>query len=391
MMTNRDAGSIASISLWEWTCLAFRRTIATTTLLVWVVGNCWGQRITLRDAPIVTFPNETDSNSPAHWNDGTLYMFNSLGSPVRSKGLDQFHLGEVIAPSFTSNSLPGSRIAATGQASYRRRQPGDTNSGFTRWIEATWQDSDGTLYAWYHHEPSGVCPNDTLTAPQIGALRSTDNGASFVDLGIVLTALPAINCNAQNGYFAGGNGDFSVIFDSRTRYFYFFLSTYAGEVKDQGVAVARMAYAYRKRPRGRVYKYYSGRWGEPGLGGFATPIFPAMADWMGPQADSFWGPSVHWNTYLRRFVMLLNRSCCSDGWPQEGIYASYNSSISNPLGWSTPKKFLEGAHEPNYMGGWYPQVLGLNDQALETDKVAGEVARFYLGGRSDWEIVFWKE
>jgi hypothetical protein len=43
------------------------------------------------------------------------------------------------------------------------------------------------------------------------------------------------------------------------------------------------------------------------------------------------------------------------------------------------------------MGGYYPQVLGHNDAALETDKVAGQVARFYLGGRSYWEIVFWKE
>ncbi len=116
-----------------------------------------------------------------------------------------------------------------------------------------------------------------------------------------------------------------------------------------------------------------------------------MADWMGPAPDSFWGPSVHWNTYLQKFVMLLHRSCCSAGWPQEGIYASYSSSISDPRGWSPPEKFMEGAHRPNYMGGWYPQVLGLNDQALETDKVAGQVARFYLGGRSDWEIAFSNE
>jgi hypothetical protein len=374
-MNNRNVTSISGFNLWERTCFVCRLTIAAASLLVWSLEICWGQRITLRDAPAVTFPAETDSNSPAHWDNGILYVFNSFGSPMRSQGFDQFQLGEVIAPKVFTYPRPKFN-------SYNLQ---------TRWIEATWQDSDGTLYAWYHHEPSGVCPNDALTAPQIGALRSTDNGASFVDLGIVLTALPVINCDAQNGFFAGGNGDFSVMFDSRTRYFYFFLSTYAGEVTDQGVAVARMAYAHRDHPRGRVYKYYNGRWREPGLGGFATPIFPAMADWMGPEADSFWGPSVHWNTYLRRFVMLLNRSCCSDGWPQEGIYASYNSDISNPQGWSTPKKFLEGAHEPNYIGGWYPQVLGLNDAALETDKVAGQVARFYLGGRSDWEIVFWKE
>ncbi len=169
------------------------------------------------------------------------------------------------ARSITPNIVAHSGLNST---SYKRKiNAFDSSAPLARWIEATWQDSDGTLYAWYHHEPSGVCPNDTLTAPQIGALRSTDNGPDFEDLGIVLTALPVINCDAQNGFFAGGNGDFSVMFDSGTGYFYFFFSTYAGDVTDQGVAVARMAYANRKRPRGHVFKYYRGveraRFGGP--------------------------------------------------------------------------------------------------------------------------------
>src|SRR5689334_13343471 len=75
------------------------------------------------------------------------------------------------------------------------------------WIESVWQDADGTIYGWYHNEPGGVCPNSTLTAPRIGALVSTDGGASFTDLGIVLSTGDPLNCAAKNGFFAGGHGD----------------------------------------------------------------------------------------------------------------------------------------------------------------------------------------
>ena len=61
------------------------------------------------------------------------------------------------------------------------------------WIEAVWKDENGTVYAWYHHEPPGLC-GGKLTAPEIGALISEDGAQTFRDLGIVLSSGDPLNC-----------------------------------------------------------------------------------------------------------------------------------------------------------------------------------------------------
>ncbi len=90
--------------------------------------------------------------------------------------------------------------------------------------------------------------------------------------------------------------------------------------------------------------------------------------------DVFWGASVHWNSYLEQYVMLLNRAK-DEQFGQEGIYVSFAPSLDNPALWSPPRRILEG-------GRWYPQVFGL-DPTEGTDKFAGARARFFMGGVSD--------
>jgi hypothetical protein len=317
------------------------------------------QRVEVRPASTTAFPSETDSNSPAFWSDGQLVIYNSTGGgPMRSTGLNQRQLSEPQPVVLHSSS----------------HKP--------YWIESTWVDQDGSVFAWYHHEPSGLCKGSRLTAPEIGALVSRDGGLSYIDLGIVVSSGYGIDCSSQNGYFAGGNGDFTVLLSPNQKYFYFLFSNYGGPVEEQGVAIARMPAMLRNSPSGAVQKYYRGEWMEPGLGGRVTPIFPTKTAWALPDTDSFWGPSIHWNSYLKKFVMLLNRSCCSPGWPQEGVYVSFNSRLSNPENWTEPVKILDGGH-------WYPQVLGVGPN--ETDKLAGRVARLYVYGVSNWRLVFHDE
>jgi hypothetical protein len=299
-----------------------------------------------------------------------MYVFNSSGHPWRLSGTNVFHLNQ----------------------DYRRVDYSDSANG-GRWIECTWKSDDGTLYGWYHFEPSGVCPgrhpenpNMSLTAPRIGAVRSKDNGATWENLGVVLEAPPLLKCETRNYYFAGGNGDFSAMLDGKGEYLYFFISTYAGEAPEQGVALARMAWKDRDHPTGKVWKWHEGNWREPGLGGGVTPIFPAAIDWHRQDADAFWGPSVHWNSYLKQYVMLLNRAV-NGHWKQEGIYISLNTSLNDPLGWSLPKKILESPGPDR----WYPQVMGIDAAKRETDKLAGEVARLFVRGLSRWEIVFQRD
>ena len=194
-----------------------------------------------------------------------------------------------------------------------------------------------------------------LSVPQIGAAISYDGGNTFLDQGTILSSPDPIDCSAKNGYFAGGHGDFSVILDRERRYFYFFFSNYAGPVDTQGVAVARMAYSDRLHPAGNVMKYYAGNWSEPGIRGRLTPVFPAKVSWQKANTNSYWGPAVHWNTYLDSYVVLLNHACCKAGWPPDGIYVSFAEQLSAPETWNAPQKVMSG-------GGWYPQVIGLGSK-----------------------------
>jgi hypothetical protein len=324
--------------------------------------SAFAQVAALRVAPTVNMPARADCNSPAFWLDGRLNILNSTGNPLISRGSDQF---------FQYETEP-IRV--------------DRQDHFPMWIESVWQDSDGTLYGWYHHEPAGVCYGSKLSAPQIGALVSHDGGRTFADLGIVLASGDPPDCNAKNGFFAGGHGDFSVILDRDQNYFYFLFDNYGGDLSGQGVAIARMAFGDRQYPVGAVWKYFHGDWIEPGLGGRVSPVFPAAVSWQQSDANSFWGASVHWNTYLESYVVLLSHACCKPNWPQEGIYITVNPDLADPAGWTAPVKILG---KVTYDAGYYPQVIGTDPG--ETDTVAGQVARLYVHGRSNWTIVFSKD
>jgi hypothetical protein len=308
-------------------------------------------------------PGEVDCSSPAHWDEGRIYMFFSAGHPFRSAGPDLFHLRR-----------PAERVSFDNEATWKMGP---------RWIEATHQAKDGRLYMWYHNEPP--LPGGR-TAPRIGAMVSTDNGLHWRDLGIIMEAPPGSNSEASvNEYFVGGNGDFTVIADREHKYLYLYTSTYPRDVAEQGIAVARMRYEDRGAPVAQVFKWHNGQWTQAGLGGHVTPIFTVGTDWHRPDADAFWGPSIHWNTHLATWVMLLNRAKDKD-WTQEGIYVSFNPVLGDPAGWTKPVKILDATVLEK--SKWYPQVVGIDAARQETDKLAGRVARLFVAGVSKWEIVF---
>jgi hypothetical protein len=112
-----------------------------------------------------------------------------------------------------------------------------------------------------------------------------------------------------------------------------------------------------------------------------TPLVRVSKPWHdeSTDADAFWGPSVHWNRYLERYVMLLNRARDED-FNSDGIYISYARNLRDPRQWSAPGKILDRP-------AWYPQVAGL-DPMTGTDREAGRRARFLLQGHSEYYIDF---
>jgi len=353
------------------------QVISTAIVIAATVGAASqaGNSVVVRPAARVQFPGvvhqgmdpqqpgDIDCSSPAHWDGSTMYMFYSTGHPFRSAGPDVLHLAR-----------PSQRVTFDNEATWTMG---------ARWIEATHRAADGKLFMWYHNEPP--LPGGR-TAPRIGAMVSTDNGLNWRDLGIIMEAPAGSNNEASaNHYFVGGNGDFTVIADRQNKYLYCYTSTYNEDMGEQGVAVARMRYEDREAPVGRMLKWHEGAWTEPGLGGHVTPFLAARIDWHRPDADAFWGPSIHWNTHLETWVMLLNRARDKD-WSQEGVYVSFNPDLGDPAGWTVPAKILDAAELEK--SKWYPQVVGLDASRRETDKLAGKAARLFVAGVSKWEIVF---
>lgn len=326
-------------------------------------------------APLI-LPGQVDSNSPAVWE--TI------------RGRDQLF----VITSFDGmpSVATGTHIARMGLA--RLIGGMDPWPGGGVWMEAVVTDEEGTWYGYYHNEiPAAVCGSGTRTIPRFGAARSHDRGQTWENLGLLLEASPATyDCATRNKYFVGGLGDLSVQLDPESRDVYIFFSHYLRTEQQQGVGVARLAWADRDEPGGKLMVWRSRAW-IPASRAFTTsdgrtlwnhsvglPIFPANEPWHDEdtRVDAFWGPSVHWNTHLNQYVMLLNRAK-NENFDQEGTYVSFASRLEDPRAWSTPVRVMTG-------GRWYPQVIGLEEGG--TDKTAGEYARFFMSGRSDHLIRF---
>jgi hypothetical protein len=369
-------------------------------------------RAVLRQAPLIQIPgvevpersllHEADSNNPLHWDGDVLYLFNNAGHPWRTSGPDIEHLGKRIYVDL-----------------------GYQNNKMNLWIEATWKDEDGTLYGAYHYEPDTICFSNShiLTAPRIGWIRSINNGATWEDLGFIISANPCrINCLTKSPWDSGGTGDFVFYLDNKKEYFYFYGTSYDPDFVEQGVFVARLKYTDRDHPAGKVMKWHDGAWSEPGIWGHVTPVFPAERDYHKLDGSMFWGPAIHWNTHLQMYVVVLNHAVDTK-LTEDGIYISYNRDIGDPNGWSKPRRILDrqgilkattigkatgemvlvpqgvyyGELRPAADGtviadtvssGWYPQVIGT--EKGETDKLCGGTCRFFMTGMSRLEITFLK-
>ena len=342
-----------------------------------------GPSIVLTNAPLIKFPGGynaerkgdflADCGSPLHWVGDTLYVFNSWERPWRGQGPDLFHLER----GFASKMDP-------------------SVEKLWLWLESTWRDDDGTLYGWVHNEFPGVRPSAKQTnspAPgypvlaRIGAVKSRDNGTNWQSLGFIFDGRPSdIKCDGLGPWYAGGVGDLGVFLDRQKEYFYIYFASFAPNTNEQGLCVARLPFKDRANPVGKVMIWHQGKWDQPAVGGgHVTPFLPVVGDVHAKDCQLFWGPSIHWNTYLNKYVMVVNRTS-DTAWATEGQYVLFADRLDDPTAWTKPVKFTDP--KTSGMRGWYVQVVGTGKG--ETDKLASRTARLFIDGESKWEIRFKK-
>jgi hypothetical protein len=335
--------------------------------------------VTFTPAPALSFPNPTDSNSPAFWNGERFYIFNSWGGqPRRASG--------------TSVDDAADTNPDGASSSY-------TNEGMAgRWLEAVIRDDEtGRLYGWYHEEIEMACPQGRRTWPEIGAAISEDDGESWDDVGVILTPRDGtVTCDTDHPVTNGGIGDFSVILDRNSdaanHYLYFIFSSYGGELAEQGISFARMLWIDRDRPLDRfsgqslASKWDGSGWTAAGIGGRSVAIFHdgQQISWTSADNNGYWGPSVHWNNDLQKYLVLMDRSK-GGNYQTQGVYMTYTGTLDDPGSWAQPKLIIADNQ------GWYPQVIGAPGVA-GTDKAAGAGTgartRYFNQGQSTLYVSF---
>jgi hypothetical protein len=106
--------------------------------------------------------------------------------------------------------------------------------------------------------------------------------------------------------------------------------------------------------------------------------------WTSAENNGYWGPSVHWNSDLAKYIVLMDRSQ-GGNYDTQGVYMTYTTNLADPGSWVQPRLIISENQ------GWYPQVIGA--PAVEgTDKTAGNGTarrtRYFNQGQSSFYIDF---
>jgi hypothetical protein len=256
-----------------------------------------------------------------------------------------------------------------------------------RWIESAYRvPRTGVLYGLYHLEegPYVHCPapydRPYLAVPHIGLGRSTDNGRTWENLGIIVSdGSFAISCDLPVRFFSGGVGDPSMAVGPDSTYAYIAFTDYTGDTPNtQGIQLARIALADLDQPlapdgTSKAMRWHRGAWAGPGLQGTpgprvgqtwkttplgqATPLLAPERSWLRADGGGYWGPSLSWNTHVGTFMLLLNKVSGARAFDADGNYLTFVPSMQSPAAVpATPIRLdaLPNGPKP----AWYVQALG---------------------------------
>jgi hypothetical protein len=271
------------------------------------------------------------------------------------------------------------------------------------WFETVYQDardaSGKTLYAVYHNEnypstlpfdaatgqgyidhkwPQGLKgPTSPAAVPRIGIMKSVDGGHSWENKGLFIEDLQArmiLKPHNTSETFAGGVGDPCAVASGNYLYLFYGEYGYPGnydstnydpvkEWSGQCISVARIAIKDLDDPQGKAQRWDGQGFNAPwnGVGKPIASLQIPMAEGGGPQSAPktgfHWGPSVHWNTYLNCWVMLMGK-VTGTSWKGSSLHISFNMNKDLGAGdasqqWTKPQLLLDRG--PGHIV-WYPSL-----------------------------------
>jgi hypothetical protein len=262
------------------------------------------------------------------------------GSITRTLGSLDRPLGNTspIESVLHSPHLPPDILYAGGGPVYRV-PPGREGAGD---LLLVYQGARATYVAPHHYPDSYQYQNGFWS--YLGLAKSSDDGLTWSDLGIIISANQPYEPNGDSMDI--GEGD--LVTDSTETYFYiYFPDRIVNGTSDTFMSVARapidelLADAARHRtPRFR--KYNDGDWNEPGIGGKSSSVLPSNLDYAGDA-------NVVYSRDLKRYVAVFDDT-------QNISYAESPDGI----GWTSPN--LLHSTDPNIAFGGYAVAVGDGDE-----------------------------
>ena len=227
-----------------------------------------------------------------------------------------------------------------GNAVFGRRGNFNTYDNGGSWLMSVFRRQNDDFIGFYHAEDHWY-PHTTndIAWKSIGVTYSNDKGKTWQAGNQIITS--ATPKPATPTWV--GTGDCCVVWDPvNSRWLCYY----------QENTISMAISTDPQGAPGTWKKYYFGGFTEDGLGGRQSPL-PSLASVPGGN------PSVHWNTYLLKWVMVWH------GWNPTSIYIS---ASDDGITWDTPKSIIVSE-----IGGraWYPTIIG------NTDVEAGQVAKIY--------------
>lgn len=289
-------------------------------------GQCWS--FSLSEPSVLDqsmFPSSDrgyfpDGNISVLQQGGEYYAFWSMYRNYRSMAespLLQNHVGQ-LSP---SSAVFGGREPDTGSSN------GFNDGGM--WLIGVSDLKDGRLAGFFHAE-SHWYPRTTQgwkAYKSIGVAYSEDNGLTW---GAPVPILKHLENKPETPSWSG-LGDGCVIYNHLKNRYYCYYTPASGST-----TISMAVSSVPDGAPGSWYKWYNGEFSQPGIGGLQTPVAELSSR---PGAN----PSVHWNTYLNRFVMVWH------GWDGK----IYISTSEEGEVWETPQLLIDEGSKT-----WYPVVVG---------------------------------